>query len=119
MPFCFEDMRVVIQNSIWLVKFVKNNAEVLRRSDGSMTLGVTDCALKTIFLADALQGALLSHVLMHELTHAYMHETKMLNLSIRQEEQLCEFIAKFGTEIVRTAHAISQENRSRKSISNF
>lgn len=82
----------------WDIQFCKPNSDDLRRSDGSLTVGVTDFSTKCVYLSDALRGAFLRKVFIHELSHcAVMSYGYTMNLE--QEEFLCDFIASYGDEI--------------------
>lgn len=53
----------------WNILYVNPNSECLMRSDGTITLGVTDWSKRTVYLSNALSGSLLERVLSHELVH--------------------------------------------------
>ena len=82
----------------WSVRFVNPQSDKLRRSDGSLTCGVCDFSDRRIYLSDMLQGGFLRKVYIHEVCHAAIF-SHSINLDIRQEEFLCDFIASFGDEI--------------------
>ena len=54
---------MVINNIDWLIMFVQSGSPFLTRSDGSVTLGMTDGRTKTIYLDDNLRGLMLDRVL--------------------------------------------------------
>ena len=83
----------------WYLKFVNPNDIVLRTPNNLQTLGVCDNITKTIYLASNLKGAMLKHVLCHELVHAAMFSYGIL-LDYEQEELVANLIATYGEEII-------------------
>lgn len=83
----------------WSLMYVPSYSDLLMRSDGSMTVGVTDWNTKTIYLSKSLRGAFMERVLCHELCHCicFSYEIK---LPIRTEEYLCDFMSLYGKEII-------------------
>jgi uncharacterized protein YjaZ len=61
-----------INGETWRIFFVSPGHPILRRSDGSLTIGTCDDITKSIYLDDSLDCALMKKVLAHELTHAAM-----------------------------------------------
>ena len=61
-----------INGEEWKVLFVSWNHPGLYRSDGSLTIGVCDDEVKTIFINDDLDSFMTKKVLCHEITHAAM-----------------------------------------------
>lgn len=88
----------------WLVKYTHNPIE-LSRDDGTVTLGITDTALRMVFVYDDLPSALRAKVLTHELVHVWMYSYGY-HLSVREEEFVCSFIDTYGHDIVRSADAL-------------
>ena len=82
----------------WDVEIIDNNSPLLFRSDGSQTIGVTDCNTKTVYIAAALRGKLLEKVLTHEICHCAVYSYGIY-LTLDQEEKLCDFVATYGKEI--------------------
>lgn len=82
----------------WDVVFVRSNSPELQRSDGSITVGMTDWNKMTVFLSDALRGAFLRKVFIHEVCHVACFSYG-ISIDIDQEEFLCDFIATYGDEI--------------------
>lgn len=82
----------------WDIVFVPPNSPNLRRSDGSITCGVCDFGDRCIYISNALQGAFLRKVYIHEVCHAAVFSYS-IELSLPQEEFLCDFIATYGDEI--------------------
>ena len=65
-------MTFIINNRMWHIEFVNAASEKLHRSDGSLTVGVTDGNDDCVYLSDLLSGAFLKKVLCHELCHCFM-----------------------------------------------
>lgn len=90
----------------WDVLYVDSYSPYLERSDGSLTLGVTDYNTKTIYLNKTLKGNLLKRVLTHEICHAEVFSRNIKDFSLEQEELVCEFVSQFGDEIFEIADMI-------------
>ena len=59
-------MVLSINDTIWRVQYANANSSELRRSDNTISLGVTDRNTHTIYLSDKLQGHMERKVLIHE-----------------------------------------------------
>ncbi len=88
-----------INNIFWNVIYVNPNDDNLKRSDGSITLGVTDLDSKTIYINNRLDGALLQKVLLHEICHAFMFSYN-IEIPIDQEEFLANWISVYGRSVI-------------------
>lgn len=89
----------VINGVAWEIVFVPAGSEKLRRSDGSVTCGVTDWNDKAVYLSNALYGDFLERVLCHELTHTVCFSWG-ISIPIETEEWLCSFMSEHGKEII-------------------
>lgn len=98
-------MTFVVNDSIWTLQFVRPTSDDLRRSDGSITLGVSDNTLKTVFIADNLSDTMTDKVLCHELTHVYSFENN-LSIPIETEEIIADFMSLYGRSIIYMADKI-------------
>ena len=87
-----------INGTIWRVQYENSNSSELRRSDNTISLGVTDRNTHTIYLSDKLQGFMERKVLIHEVCHAICMSYDVY-LPIEQEEILCDFVATYGDEV--------------------
>lgn len=99
--FCLkvgENMIFTINNRIWNVVFVNANSDLLRRSDGSITVGVADGGTNCVYLSNFLRGSFLRKVFIHEVCHVAVFSYG-ISLTLEQEEFLCDFIATYGDEI--------------------
>lgn len=77
----------------------------LRRTDGTYALGVCDNKIKTIYLANWLEGSMLKKVLTHEIVHAAMFSYDVY-LSLEQEEVIADIIATYGEEIINVTNKV-------------
>lgn len=88
--------------TIWCLAFVSPCSDMLRRSDGSRTVGMTDNNTKTVYLSNLLYGKFLDKVLCHELVHvasfSYDYE-----IDIETEEIIADFMSLYGREIIYLA----------------
>lgn len=91
-------MIFTINSTIWQVQYKNSNSDELRRSDGTISLGVTDRNTHTIYLSNALRGYIQRKVLIHEVCHAICMSYDVY-LPIEQEEILCDFVATYGDEV--------------------
>lgn len=87
-----------INSTIWNLEYKNPKADELRRSDGTISLGVTDRNIHTIYLSNALHGYMQRKVLIHEVCHAICMSYNIF-LPIEQEEILCDFVATHGEEV--------------------
>ena len=97
-----------INNQKWEIKYATPGSRNLRRSDGSLTVGVTDLKDGIIYLSTALSGAFLRKVLIHELTHAAMFSYGII-VDVDTEELICDLIASHGDEIIGLADKIFRQ----------
>ena len=95
----------IINGIEWNVVFSRPNSAQLARSDGSLTVGMTDWKQRTIFLSDALYGTFLRKVFIHEVCHAACFSYD-IQMDIEQEEFLCDFVATYGDEIFQIVDAV-------------
>ena len=91
-------MFFTINGTMWQVQYENPLSGELRRSDGTISLGVTDRNTHTIYLSDKLQGFMERKVLIHEVCHAICMSYDVY-LPIEQEEILCDFVATYGDEV--------------------
>lgn len=97
----------------WTVKYVDYTDSVLMRSDGSITVGVTDTDSKTVSIATGLIPSFEKKVLCHEIVHCAMYSYNV-DLTLEQEELVAELISTYGEEIVDVANDVF--NRLKKRV---
>lgn len=83
----------------WDIVWLSPNSDNLRRSDGSITVGMTDWNTKCVYLAKSLKGAFLRRVLAHELCHCFCFSYN-ISIPIEQEEFMADWISLYGTDLV-------------------
>ena len=79
----------------WDIVWVSPNSDNLRRSDGSITVGMTDWNTKCVYLSKSLKGAFLRRVLCHCFCFSYN-----ISMPIEEEEFMADWISTYGTELV-------------------
>lgn len=83
----------------WEIEWCSPKDDNLRRSDGSLTVGMTDNRTKTIYLSDRLSGDFLRKVTAHELVHCFCFSYGVL-MDIKQEEFMADWVSRYGEELV-------------------
>lgn len=92
------DLNFELNGIQWRIVWVDNKNSLLSRTDGSMSVGVTDMNTHCIYLAKSLHGAFLRKVLIHELCHCVCMSYDIY-MPIEQEEMLCDFVATYGDQV--------------------
>lgn len=92
-------MNFVVNGVEWNLSLVEPYSDNLRRSDNTITLGVTDNNTKTIYVNDRLSDAMFDKVLCHELVHVFSFEYNY-NIDIQTEEIIADFMSLFGRDII-------------------
>lgn len=98
-------MEFVVNGTNWTLKWVNPYSKHLRRSNGTVTLGVTDNNVKTVYIADNLSEYMTDKVLCHELTHVFAFENHYY-MDIQTEEIVADFMSLFGRNIIYLADEI-------------
>lgn len=98
-------MTFTVEGEVWKLQFVRPKSNCLRRSDGSVTIGVSDDNLKTVFIADNLSDAMTDKVLCHELVHVFSF-TNDLVIPLETEEIIADFMAQYGRSIIYLADSL-------------
>lgn len=93
------NMAFSINNQIWHIVFTAPNSPKLRRSDNSLTVGVTDGNDGCVYLSDALRGAFLRKVVCHELVHCFCFSFD-ISIPISQEEFMADWISRYGEDLI-------------------
>ena len=92
----------------WNIVFTSDYSDDLTRSDGSITVGVTDNDKKCIFLSKSLKGAFLRKVLAHEMVHCFCFSYDVY-MPIEEEERLADWVSLYGTDLVYLLDDLLQE----------
>lgn len=83
----------------WEIEWCEPTDDNLRRSDGSLTVGVTDNRTKCIYLSDQLSGEFLRKVTAHELVHCFCFSYGVF-MDIEEEEFMADWVSRYGEELV-------------------
>lgn len=94
-----------INETTWYLRLVEPHSDMLRRSDGTITLGVTDASTHTVYINRRLHGRMLDKVLCHEITHCFSFAYN-LNIPVETEEIIADFLATYGRDIFAVADDI-------------
>lgn len=92
-------MKFTVNNQEWNLVFVKPNSRNLMRSDGSITIGMTDNNTKSVYINDRLNDYMTDKVICHELTHVFAFEFDYY-MDIETEEIVADFMSLYGRNIV-------------------
>ena len=92
-------MTFTVNNQEWQVVFVNPSNSNLKRSDNSITLGMTDNNTKTIYINNKLNKYMTDKVLCHELCHVFAFEYDYY-MPIETEEIVADFMSLYGRDIV-------------------
>ena len=92
-------MTFTVNNQLWKLEFVRPNSKYLMRSDGSITIGMTDNNTKTVYLNNRLNDYMTDKCLAHELCHVYAFEFDY-TMPLAVEETVADFFSLFGRSMV-------------------
>lgn len=105
-PFLKGVVRMFTVNGIeWSLSLAEPYSDNLKRSDNTITLGVTDNNTKTIYINNRLSDAMFDKVLCHELVHVFSFENN-LSIPIETEEIIANFMSLYGRDIIYLADDI-------------
>ena len=100
MPLFEVGGRMFTVNGIeWDLSLVEPYSGNLKRSDNTITLGVTDNNAKTIYINNRLSDDMFDKVLCHELVHVYSFENDC-DIDIQTVEIIANFMSLFGRDII-------------------
>lgn len=92
-------MKFTVNNQEWELVLVKPNSKELMRSDGSITIGMTDNNQRKVFINNRLNDYLFDKCLAHELCHVYAFSFDYF-MDIETEEIVADFFSLFGRSMV-------------------
>ena len=98
-------MFINVNGTMWHIQFKKPTSSELRRSDGTISLGVTDNTTKTVAIADNVSDYMADKILCHELVHVYSFSYGC-NIDIETEEIIADFMSLYGRNIEFTGAKI-------------
>ena len=92
-------MTFSVNNQEWNLQFVNPNSKELMRSDGSITLGMTDNNVKSVFINNRLSDYMANKVLAHELVHVFAFSFDY-SMPIEVEETVADFFSLFVRDMI-------------------
>lgn len=98
-------MIFTVEGETWSLQFVNPQSPHLRRSDGSITIGVSDNNMKTVFISDSLSDAMTDKVICHELVHVFSFAHN-LSIPMETEEIIADFLSLYGRDIIYLADSL-------------
>lgn len=98
-------MNFIVNGIEWNLRLVEPYSDNLKRSDNTITLGVTDNNTKTIYINNRLSDAMFDKVLCHELVHVFSFKNN-LSIPIETEEIIANFMSLYGRDIIYIADDI-------------
>jgi hypothetical protein len=97
-----------INDLIWEIDIVSSVSPELI-ANGEACLGSTWPMSQEIYLADDLNKNTARRVIAHELTHAFIYSTQIKEDESYTEEELCEFVSKWGDKIFTMTDEVYNE----------
>lgn len=89
----------------WDISLVEPHSPMLRRSDNTITLGVTDNNNRTVYMNNRLSYDMFDKVLCHELCHVFSFAYN-LHIPIETEEMIADFLSTYGRDVIAVADGI-------------
>lgn len=97
-----------VNNLEWNISLVEPHSPMLRRSDGTITLGVTDNNDRTVYMNNRLSYDMFDRVICHELCHVFSFAYN-LHIPIETEEMIADFLSTYGRDVIAVADDILKE----------
>lgn len=97
-----------VAHTVWEVHKVSAHHPGLYVNDTARA-GATWPMTQKIYLSDELSGDQVYRVILHELSHAWLHATQVSQQESWNEEELCDMIAIYGPDIVHLATAVHKQ----------
>lgn len=92
-------MKFTVNNQEWTLLFVNPSNNNLKRSNGSITIGMTDNNTKNVYINNKLNNYMTRKVIAHELCHCFCFSYDIY-LPIDEEERLADWISLYGAELI-------------------
>lgn len=92
-------MKFIVNNQEWDLLFVNPGSDNLRRSDGSITIGLTDNNTKTVYINNRLNDYMTDKCIAHELCHVFCFSHDIY-MSIQEEEYLADWVSRYGRDLI-------------------
>lgn len=96
---------MIINGIRWIVRFVSPSHPMLLTPRNTHALGACDKATQAIYIDETLKPAQVKYILCHEIVHAIVFSYGY-TLDYHEEEDLADFIARHGEEILHLTHFI-------------
>lgn len=92
-------MKFTVNNQEWELVLVNPNSRELVRSNGTITIGMTDNNQKKVFINNRLNDYLFDKCLAHELCHVFCFSHNIY-MSIQEEEYLADWVSRYGRDLI-------------------
>ena len=92
-------MKFTVNNQEWQLLFVNPSNSNLKRSDGSITIGMTDNNTRTVYINNRLSDYMTNKVLAHEICHVFAYSFDY-SMPIEVEETVADFFSLFGRDMI-------------------
>lgn len=92
-------MRFSVNNQEWKLLFVNPGNNNLKRSDGSITIGMTDNNTRIVYINNRLSDYMTNKVLAHEICHVFAFSFDY-SMPIEVEETVADFFSLFGRDMI-------------------
>lgn len=92
-------MKFTVNNQEWELVLVNPNSKELVRSNGTITIGMTDNNKKKVFINNRLNEYMFDKCLAHELCHVFAFEFDY-SMDIETEEIVADFMSLYGRNII-------------------
>ena len=100
-------MEFILLKDIWKVEFTDDKEKL--RVDGKVCGGSVHYKPRQIYIDKELPENDLRRTLMHEISHAIIYETQIEYKEFYTEENLCEFVGKYGDLVCEICRGILEE----------
>ena len=102
------EYNICINGLDWRISIVPSQNPELY-VDGVLCAGTTWLTQQEIYLSADLNAKTARCIIAHELTHAYLWATQMKVPEAFTEEEVCDFVARWGDEIMNMTNHIYKE----------
>ena len=92
-------MKFTVNNQEWELLFVNPSNSNLKRSNGSITIGMTDNNTRTVYINNRLSDYMTNKVLAHEICHVFAFSFDY-SMPIEVEETVADFFSLFGRDMI-------------------
>ena len=97
-------MEFILLKDIWKVEFTDDKEKL--RVDGKVCGGRVHYKPRQIYIDKELPQSDMRRTLMHEISHAIIYETQIEYKEFYTEENLCEFVGKYGDLVSEICNGI-------------